>query len=82
MLTSNRQRYVDVMNLPANADFFQYQEQVIADVNSTPSHAVIAEAIAKTGQDYRYQDKQHPIKELQNRKKDNTQLARSRTEVK
>ncbi len=82
MLTSNRQRYVDVMNLPANADFFQYQEKVIADVNSTPSHAVVAEAIAKTGQDYRYQDKAHPIKELQNRKKDNTELARSRTEVK
>jgi len=82
MLTSNRQRYVDVMNLPANADFFQYQEKVIADVNSTPSHAVVAEAIAKTGQDYRFQDKAHPIKELQNRKKDNTELARSRTEVK
>ncbi len=82
MLTSNRQRYVDVMNLPANADFFQYQEKVIEDVNSTPSHAVVAEAIAKTGQDYRFQDKAHPIKELQNRKKDNTELARSRTEVK
>ena len=42
----------------------------------------MAEAIAKTGQDYRFQDKAHPIKELQNRKKDNTELARSRTEVK
>ena len=82
MLTSHRQHYIDVMNLPANADFFQYQEKVIADETTTPSHAVVAEAIAKFGQDYRYQDKPHPVKELQNRKQDNTQLARSRTKTK
>ncbi len=82
MLTTNRQRYIDVMNLPANADFFQYQEQVIEDVKTTPSHAVIAEAIAKMGQDYRYQDKTHPVKELQNRKKDNTELGRSNAKTK
>lgn len=82
MLTTNRQRYVDVMNLPANADFFQYQEKVIEDVATTPSHVVIAEAIAQTGQDYRYQDKTHPVKELQNRKKDNTELGRSNEKTK
>ncbi|MCM1403968.1 MAG: hypothetical protein NC133_00445 [Prevotella sp.] len=82
MLTSNRQHYVDVMNLPANADFFRYQDQVIADVNTTASHVVVAETIAKLGQDYRYQDKIHPVKELQNRKQDNTELARSRTKIK
>ena len=82
MLTSNRQRYVDVMNLPANADFFQYQDQVIADADTTASHVVVAKAIAKLGQDYRYQDKTHPVKELQNRKQDNTALARSRTHTK
>ncbi len=82
MLTTNRQRYIDVMNLPANADFFQYQEQVIEDVKTTPSHVVIAEAIAKMGQDYRYQDKTHPVKELQNRKKDNTELGRSNAKTK
>ncbi len=82
MLTTNRQRYVDVMNLPANADFFQYQAKVIEDVEATPSHTVIAEAIAQTGQDYRYQDKTHPIKELQNRKKDNTELGRSNEKTK
>lgn len=82
MLTSNRQHYIDVMNLPANADFFQYQDKVIADTETTASHAVVAEAIAKLGQDYRYQDKPHPVKELQNRKQDNTELARSRNKVK
>ena len=81
MLTSNRQRYIDVMNLPANADFFQYQNQVVADADTTASHVVVAKAIAKLGQDYRYQDKTHPVKELQNRKQDNTVLARSRTKT-
>ena len=82
MLTTNRQRYVDVMNLPANADFFQYQNQVVADGEAAASHVVIAKAAAKLGQDYRYQDKQHPVKELQNRKKDNIELGRSRTKSK
>ncbi len=82
MLTSNRQNFVDVMNLPANADFFQYQNQVMPNVEMTPSHVVVAEVIEKMGQDYRYQDKPHPVKELQNRKKDNTELARSRDKTK
>ena len=30
--------------------------------------------IDKTGEDYRYQDKEHPIKALQNRKVDNTSV--------
>lgn len=82
MLTSHRQHYIDVMNLPTNADFFQYQERVITNVNTMPSHVVVAEAIEKLGQDYRYQDKPHPVKALQNRKKDNTELARSCTKIK
>ncbi|MBO4822987.1 MAG: hypothetical protein J5580_00215 [Clostridia bacterium] len=82
MLTSNRQHYIDVMNLPANADFFQYQNQVVPDSEVAASHVVIAEAIKKLGQDYRYQDKLHPIKELQNCKKDNTELGRSRSKLK
>jgi hypothetical protein len=38
----------------------------------------INKAIEKLGQDYRYQDKQNPVKELQNRKKDNVTLGRSK----
>ena len=78
MLTSHRQQYLDVLNLPANADCFQYQNAVVPDETVAASHVVIAEAIKKLGQDYRYQDKPHPIKELQNRKKDNTKIGRSR----
>ncbi len=78
MLTGNRQSYIDIMNLKPNADFFNYQNEMITDDKSIASHEVIEKLIAKRGEDYRYQDKAHPIKELQNRKKDNINLARKK----
>jgi len=76
LLTGNREGYIDVMRLKPNADFFMYQDMIIPSEASVASHAVINKAIEKMGQDYRFQQKQNPIKELQNRKKDNTTLAR------
>ena len=78
MLTANRQSYIDVMKLKQNADFFKYQDTVIEDEKTLPSHEVIEMTIKKFGQDYRYQDSPHPIKELSSRKKDNTKLARKK----
>ena len=77
LLTGDRQSYIDVMRLKDNADFFLYQQEVISSEAAVPSHMVINKAIEKLGQDYRYQDKQNPIKELQNRKKDNYCIGRS-----
>ena len=76
LLTGDRQSYIDVMKLKDNADFFMYQNELILNEETVPSHAVINKAIQTFGQDYRYQDKASPIKELQNRKKDNATLAR------
>ena len=76
LLTGDRQNYIDVMKLKDNADFFMYQNELILNEETVPSHAVINKAIQTFGQDYRYQDKANPIKELQNRKKDNVTLAR------
>ena len=53
------------------------QEGLGEDEDLVPSHAVIIKAIESMGQDYRYQDSAHPIKELNNRKKDNTTIART-----
>ncbi len=78
LLTGDRQSYIDVMKLKPNADFFMYQNELLANEKLTPSHQVITQAIEKLGQDYRAQDKPHPIKELQNRKKDNIALARTK----
>ena len=76
LLTGNRDGYIDIMRLKPNADFFMYQDMIIPSEAGVASHAVINKAIEKMGQDYRFQQKQNPIKELQNRKKDNTTLAR------
>ena len=77
LLTGNRQSYIDVMRLKDNADFFLYQNEIIPNEETVPSHMVIKKAVQTFGQDYRYQDKLNPVKELQNRKKDNTKIARS-----
>ena len=52
------------------------QNELILDEETVPSHAVINKAIKTFGQDYRYQDKPNPVKELQNRKKDNICVGR------
>lgn len=75
-LTGNRQDYIDVYSLPNDADFFNYQRILIPNENEVPSHIVIEKAIVKLGKDYRYEDKKNPVKELQDRTKDNTTLGR------
>ncbi|MGN1227581.1 MAG: hypothetical protein ACI4TX_02965 [Christensenellales bacterium] len=75
-LTSFREEYIQVNHLPKNADFFKYQSIINKNVNNVPSHKVINMYINKNGEDYRYQDKPHPIKDLQNRKIDNTEIGR------
>lgn len=78
LLTGDRKDYIDIMKLEDNADFFMYQDEVIEDEENIASHQVIVETIKKYGQDYRYEDKPHPVKELKNRKKDNTTIARKK----
>ncbi len=76
LLTGDRQSYIDVMKLKPNADFFLYQNEMIPDEKNIASHKVIEEVIKIHGKDYRFEDKLNPIKALQNRKKDNINLAR------
>lgn len=76
-LTGHREDYIDVYNLPNDADFFTYQRAVIPEVGKVASHLVIEKTIEKTGKDYRFEDKKNPVAELQNRKKDNTLLGRT-----
>lgn len=56
--------------------FSDYQKTVNSDVNTVASHNVIKTYIDKNGEDYRYETKPNPVKELQDRKHDNTDLAR------
>ena len=67
---------VPVSELPRDAAFFSYQAMVNTKPESVPSHAVIEAQITAAGQDYRFEDKAHPIEELRSRTADNTTLAR------
>lgn len=81
-MTSIKEEYVDVDKVPQDADFFKFQETLNHDVHSVPSHKVISEKITKDGEDYRYQEVEHPIQSLRDRKNDNTWIGRKPIELK
>ena len=74
--TGNREGYIDINKLPDNADFFKYQNKVNKNPQKVASHQVIVEHIKNFGEDYRVQDKSHPISSLQDRKQDNVDIGR------
>lgn len=70
--------YKDIGKVPSDHRYFDYQKYMSGDPEKNPSHLVIQRAIERHGQDYRYQDKEHPVKELRNRKVDNVKIARTK----
>lgn len=70
--------YELVEKLPDKADYFKYQKMNIKKAETLPSHLVIENHIKKFGTDYRFETSLNPIKELQDRKKDNTNIARKK----
>lgn len=78
-LTAKDMDYIDVVKLADKDPFFLYQQAIgCCDETCVPSHLIIKESIKTFGKDYRYQDSPHPIKELNNPKKDNTTIARTK----
>lgn len=75
-LTAKRESYCDISKMPETAGFFGYQAKVNPSVGMVASHNVIENYIKENGQDYRFEETENPIKELQNRKKDNTTVGR------
>ena len=77
-MTSLKEDYIDARNLPENANYFYYQTAIGNDQpQNVASHLIINESIeAFKGKDYRYQDKAHPIKELDDRKIDNVTVGK------
>lgn len=74
-LTSTREDYEKVSELPDNADFFKFQKTVNKNVNDVPSHKVIENEILMKGSDYRYEDSSNPVKELRDGTKDCVSLS-------
>ena len=76
-LTAEDMDYADIKNISEGHRFFEYQN-AIGDPESNASHLVIQKAIERMGKDYRYQDGEHPVKELRDRTCDNIKLARTK----
>ena len=74
--TKDREGYIESSKLPDKSDFKKYNKQVCKADSQVPSHAVIEAYIKKNGRDYRYQVSDHPIKHLQSRTEDNTEIGR------
>ena len=74
--TSDKEGYIRVDSLAKSSDFFQFQDKINNDVSNVPSHSVIESYISKKGKDYRYETDSNPIKELQDKTKDNCNLGR------
>ncbi len=77
-LTANREDFVDVAALPEDHEYFQYQEAVHPDTDMVRSHIVIVEYQDQDedGEDYRYEESEHPVEALADRTEDNTDIGR------
>jgi len=56
--------FKDIRKIPDGHRYFDYQKYMSGDPEKNASHLVIKKAIERLGQDYRYQDSEHPVKEL------------------
>ena len=78
--TADREGYININDLESNANFFKYQNKVNEKLEQVASHKVIVDHINQFGQDYRFETKQNPRKELQDRENDNICLGRCKSE--
>lgn len=75
-LSGYSEGFEEVDKLPDKYRFFLYNRNVQGNVNGCASHSVIERHIKKYGKDYRFEEKAHPVRELKERIKDNTDVAR------
>ncbi len=74
--TGSFEDYININQLPNNANFFEYQKVVNPSTEIVPSHIVINSHIRDFGKDYRFEVMPNPIQELRNRRVDNTSVGR------
>ena len=75
-LTSKNEQYVPIHELSKDDLFYQFQNKLNEPLEEVPTHKVINHYITKYGSDYRYENSEHPIPDLRNRKEDNTSVGR------
>ena len=67
---------VPVQSLEQADPFFAYQQLTHPQTDQAASHMAVAQAIRRTGRDYRFETAPHPVAELQSREQDNTRVGR------
>ena len=73
---ADREKYIDISKLSKTANFYKYQNKVNAKPKEEAGHVVIEQHIDRFGEDYRVQDKEHPVKALRSRTEDNFTIGR------
>lgn len=76
-LTAKDLDFIDINKLDSNDKFFKYQDILNHDLSQVASHVVIERFINKYGKDYRYEIAPNVIKDLRDRKSDNTEVGRN-----
>lgn len=74
--TGNYEDYINIDQLPSDANFFEFQRIMNPTIDIVPSHNVIDNHIKCFGEDYRFEVAPNPIEGLRNREKDNTSVGR------
>ncbi len=74
--TAARENYVDLNKVAPPDTFEDYQHQVNEPIENVMSHTFIQQYIRDRGRDYRFETAPNPVKALQNREKDNTEVGR------
>ncbi len=75
-LTGVEEGFEDLDKLPDTFRYFAYNAKINGDVKNVGTHSVIQKAILEFGSDYRLQEKEHPVKALADRKRDNVNIGR------
>lgn len=75
-LTGVEEGFENVDSLPDSFRYFSYNTRIHGKPSAAGTHTVIEKAIERFGQDYRIQDKDHPIRALADRKCDNLNVGR------
>lgn len=74
--TGDYEDYININQLPKQANFFQYQNIINPTTEIVPSHIVINSHIRDFGKDYRFEVAPNPVEQLRNRREDNTSVGR------
>ncbi len=80
--TSHLEDFVNINQLPKDANFFEYQNIINPSIEIVPSHIVIDAHIRDYGRDYRFEVAPNPVEQLQDRRYDNTRVGRVPNEAK